>query len=51
MENLDKTVFVGVVAVDEVGNKGDLSNIIEVYVKDPNPTTTEVTATTPESGM
>ena len=49
MENLDKTVFVGVVAVDEVGNKGDLSNIIEVYVKDPNPTT--ATATTSETGV
>ena len=41
IRNLGKTSFLGVVAVDKAGNNGDLSNVVEVYLKDPNePTTT-----------
>ena len=45
IETLGRTVFVGVVAADDAGNTGEVSNIIEVYAADPNPTTA-VTVTT-----
>ena len=38
IETLGRPVFVGVVAADDAGNKGEVSNIIEVYAADPNPT-------------
>ena len=49
--SLGKTVFVCVVAADNAGIKGALSNIVQVYVEDPDPTTTEQPATTGLSNL
>ena len=51
IKTFDQTVYVGIVAMDKAGNKGELSNIIQVYAKDPNPTTTQQPSTTTAQGM